>query len=225
MGDALTAVAQAKFEGEELPSSMRTALMVFGTKPKKANSLKPGDKRRISLLNSDFKILEGLDARRFRKISNHCLSSVQYVGGKDRRIHHGISRARDAIYSAGQSKVGCGIADMDFIAAFDWLVLSWVWQVLEKLGVSGSVINRVKGLYKDSITITVVNNQLGRVFQDRRGLLRQGGCASMEWFSFGIDPLLRYLEKRLQGILISSLPVLGPAPNPLPSLEKRYGLL
>ena len=64
---------------------MRTALMVFGTKPKKANSLKPGDKRRISLLNPDFKILEGLDARRFRKISSHCLSPVQYVGGKDRK--------------------------------------------------------------------------------------------------------------------------------------------
>ena len=79
MGDALTAVAQAKFEGQKLPSSMRTSLMVFGTKPKKVNSLKPGDKRRISLLNSDFKILEGLDAKRFRKISNHCLSPVQYV--------------------------------------------------------------------------------------------------------------------------------------------------
>ena len=57
------------------------------------------------------------------------------------------------------------IADMDFAAAFDWLVLSWVWQVLKKLGVSDSVIHRVKSLYEDSITITVVNNQLGRVFQ------------------------------------------------------------
>ena len=48
---------------------------------------------------------------------------------------------------------------MDFIAAFDWLVLCWVWQVLEKLGVDPSVIQRVKSLYEDSITITVVNNQ------------------------------------------------------------------
>ena len=118
---------------------------------------------------------------------------------------------------------------MDFVAAFDWLVLSWVWLVLGKLGVDPSVINRVKGLYEDSITITVVNNQLGRVFHDRRGSLRQGGCASMEWFSFGIDPLLRYLERRLQGILISSLPVLGPSPkderHPLPPLEERFKLM
>ena len=203
--------------------------MVFGTKPKKAKSLKPGDKRRISLLNADFKTLEGLDARRFRKIGSHCLSHLQYVGGSDRRIHHGIARARDAIYAAGQSKVGCGIADMDFIAAFDWLVLSWVWLVLGKLGVDPSVINRVKTMYEDSITITVVNNQLGRVFQDQRGSLRQGGCASMEWFSFGIDPLLRYLERRLQGILISSIPVHGPSfqgeKHPLPPLEERFKLM
>ena len=229
MGDALTAVAQAKFNGEKLPNSMRTSMMVFGTKPKKANSLKPGDKRRISLLNSDFKLVEGLDARRFRKITTRCLSPVQYVGGSNRRIHHGIAKARDAIHAAGRSKVGCGIADTDFVAAFDWLVLSWVWQVLDKLGVDGSVINRVKGLYEDSITITVVNNMFGRVFLDKRGSLRQGGCASMEWFCFGIDPLVRYLEKRLQGILISSLPVSGPALHgvvyPLPPVEERFKLM
>ena len=51
MGDALTDVALAKHRGEKLPTSMRTAMMVFGTKPKKAQSLKPKDKRRISLLN------------------------------------------------------------------------------------------------------------------------------------------------------------------------------
>ena len=51
----------------------------------------------------------------------------------------------------------------------------------------------------------------------------------MEWFSSGIDPLLRYLERRLQGILISSLPVLGPSPRdeiyPLPPLEERFKLM
>ena len=70
---------------------------------------------------------------------------------------------------------------------------------------------------------------MGRVFNDVRGSLRQGGCASMTWFSLGIDPLLRYLEKRLQGILVSSLPVLGPVLHgdkmPLPPLEERFKLM
>ena len=36
LGDALTDVTKAKFHGEKLPSSMRTSIMVFGSKPKKA---------------------------------------------------------------------------------------------------------------------------------------------------------------------------------------------
>ena len=51
----------------------------------------------------------------------------------------------------------------------------------------------------------------------------------MEWFAFGIDPLLRYLEKRLTGILISSLPILGPSLQgecfPLPPQEERFKLM
>ena len=47
----------------------------------------------------------------------------------------------------------------------------------------------------------------------------------MHFFSYGIDPLLTYLERRLKGILISSLPVFGPVLRdhpPLQPLEERY---
>ena len=77
--------------------------MVFGSKPKKTQSIQPKDKRRLSLLNCDFKLVEGLDARRYRKIGNRVLSPVQYVAGKDRRIHHGIAKARDAVQVAIKS--------------------------------------------------------------------------------------------------------------------------
>ena len=51
-----------------------------------------------------------------------------------------------------------------------------------------------------------------------------GDRPSSVWFCFGIDPLLVYLEKRLQGILIHSLPVHGPAlqGQALPPIETRY---
>ena len=68
-----------------------------------------------------------------------------------------------------------------------------------------------------------------RVILNVRLSVRQGDKASMEWFTFGIDPLITYLEKRLQGILIHSLPVLGPLPPPpappLPPVELRYKLI
>ena len=76
---------------------MVTSLMVFGTKPKKPNSILPKDKRRISLLNADFKIASGLEARLMKSVATHTLSHLQLVGGEDRRIHHGINLARNAI--------------------------------------------------------------------------------------------------------------------------------
>ena len=95
--------------------------MVFGSKPKKLNSLKPGDKRRISLLNCDFKIITGLEALRFGLTATHSLSALQLVAGSNRRIHHGINFARDAIHHANRLKMNCGLLDLDFMAGFDWL--------------------------------------------------------------------------------------------------------
>ena len=50
LGDSLTEVVQAIHGGEQPTRTQRTSLMVFGTKPKKAKSIKPSDKRKISLL-------------------------------------------------------------------------------------------------------------------------------------------------------------------------------
>ena len=183
-GDALTDVARAKFAGEPLPVFMRTSIMVFCPKPRKAKSILTKDKRRLSLLNSDFKVIESVEARRMRKIEQRVLSSNQYVSGKDKNIHHGICKVRNAINEASRTKNGCGIADMDFLAAFDWMVLKWVWMVLRKLGLDERVVGRLKSLYENWITIVSVNNTFCRVIPDVRGSLKQGGMGSMDWFSF-----------------------------------------
>ena len=227
MGGALTELIQAVHGGAVPTKSQRTSLMVFGSKPKKMNSLKPGDKRRISLLNSDFKALTGLEADWFGETATHTLSPVQLVAGSDRRIHHGINLARDAINQAGKSRSGCEVLDLDFLAGFDWLVMEWVYLVLAWKGVSQVVIERIRRLYADSTTIVVVNNVLGESFPNLRGSLRQGDVPSMYWFGVGIDPLLIYLERRLSGIPITSLPVAGPMPEDapvqsLPPLQQHY---
>ena len=226
LGDHLTQIMTEIFECKPLPKSMSTSLMVFGAKPKKPGSLLPKDKRRISLLNADFKLASGLEASHFRNVATHTLSPLQLVPGNDRGIHHGINLARNAIYAAGKpGHPGCGILDTDLVAAFDWLCLSWTYMVLEKKGLDKQVIDRLKNLYSNSVSIVVVNNVWGRTVKNIRGSLRQGDLPSMDLFSHGIDPLLSYLERRLKGILISSSPVHGPslflAPPP-PPVEERY---
>ena len=46
--------------------------------------------------------------------------------------------------------------------------------------------------------------------ENKRLSLRQGDVPSMFFFAYGIDPLITYLERRLSGILIYSLPMSGP---------------
>lgn len=202
--------------------------MVFGSKPKKPSNIKPQDNRRISLLNSDFKVASGLEARRLKKTLTHTLSPLQLVAGDDRRIHHGINLARDAIWAAGRRGQGCGILDTDLVAGFDFMTLSWCLQVLEKKGASPMLLRRLRNMYSKNLSIVVVNNIPGAAVENVRLTLRQGDIPSMELFSFGIDPLLSLLDRTLQGILISSLPVLGPRPQhgpPLPPMELRYKVI
>ena len=160
LGDHLSAVMLEIFHCNPPSYSMLTSLMVFGSKPKKPGSLLPKDKRRISLLNADFKVASGLEADLLKSSATHTLSHLQLVAGDDRRIHHGINSARNAIYAAGRAgHPGCGILDTDLIAAFDWLCLDWTYQVLERKGLDKQVITRLKNLYSNSVSVVVVNGQ------------------------------------------------------------------
>ena len=79
IGKPLTDVVKAVFTGEKPTLSQRTSKMVFGSQPKKESSTKPKDKRRISLLNTDFKTMSGLESRRFKATATKTLSPYQLV--------------------------------------------------------------------------------------------------------------------------------------------------
>ena len=191
IGDAFTDVVKNVFSGLQPILSQRTRKMVFGAKPNKANSLKPQDKRRISLLNCDFKTISGIESRRLKRVATHTLSEYQFVEGNDRKIHHGINMARNAIYSVSKNpgNKGCAIADTDYEAAFEFLVMSWVFLVLKQKGLEEKVIQRYTNLYEKNLVIVVVNGIDGKCVNNSRLSLRQGDIPSMYFFAYGIDPL------------------------------------
>ena len=140
LGDSLTSVVQAVYSGASPTLPQRTSVMVYGSKNNKpANSIDPNHKRRISLLNSDFKVITGVENNRFNKVVTHTLSPIQLAAGDNRRIHHGINKAQDAIQAAGSRNQGCGMLDNDYKAAFDYMVLTWVLMVLKAKGLSEEV--------------------------------------------------------------------------------------
>ena len=78
---------------------------------------------------------------------------------------------------------------MDYQAAFDFLVMSWVFMVLENKGVSTKVINRLKNLYNENLSIVVVNNIAGKTVRNIRLSLLQGDKPSMFVNVALMDPL------------------------------------
>ena len=122
--------------------------------------------------------------------------------GSDRRIHHGINQARDAIMAGKPGKEGYGILDNDYQAAFDYMVLLWVLAVLRAKGLAEEAIKHLINLYSNNITIVVVNNVLGRKFENKRWSIRQGDRPSSVLFCYGIDPHLDWLDRRLKVIPI-----------------------
>ena len=115
------------------------------------------------------------------------------------------------------------------MGAFDWIVMPWVYKVQTKKGLDPKVIARYCNLYSSkNISLVVVNNKVGKAIRNIRLSLRQGDLTSMHFFAYGIDPLLIFLNKRLTGILIYSLPVSGPIESdgyPLVPQEQRYKIV
>ena len=208
LGKSLTEVANKIHNGASPSLSQRTSLMVYGCKSNKpSNSTDPNHKRRISLLNADFKIISGIYNTRLKGLADHTLSKAQLAVGSDRRIHHGINKARDAIFMASERNQKCGILDNDYKAAFDFMVLKWVFKVLLAKGIDEEVVNRFHNLYNNHMTVVVVNGVQGGCFPNIRWSIRQGDKPSSTFFCYGIDPLLDWLEKRLKGIPIYTMDI------------------
>ena len=136
--------------------------MVFGNKPgKKAKSLLISDRRKLSLINVDFKLMTGIEAARIRKIMCRTISPLQLVTGGDKRISHGVAMARDTIHAAGVNRDPCEILDTNLMAAFCNMVSTWCFLVMQNKGFSDDVISRYQNLYDRNISIVVVNGIQG----------------------------------------------------------------
>ena len=219
----LTEMIQAIFAGQQPTLQQRTYFMVFLRKPKKMNCFKDTSLRRVSLLCSDMKLVTGIEALRFHSTATHSLSNLQLVAGSDRRIHHGICFARDAIQAASRrGGEGCGMLDLDFFAGFDFLQMCWVYAVLLQKNLDPKIVHRLSNIYSNNFTIPVINQVHGQPIPNLRGSLRQGDIPSMFWFAIGLDPLLFFLERPLAGIPVFRLPLAGPnqedgtGPQPVP---------
>ena len=230
-GDVLREIVQTR----KLPETMKYSYMIFTPKSGKGSPLQPKHLRKISLLNSDFKVLSGVYANRLKKMEEHTLSNFQF-SVKPRKVTHAICEARDAIHSVKPGQKGCAVGEFDFQAAFDFLCLEgWTWRVLQAKGASPAFISTMKALYTDQegagYCIPVVNNEKMPRVANKRKVLKQGDRVSSTMYCYSADPLLTHLESRLQGITYHKLKTNGPRhpklgePTPVESKFKLAGYI
>ena len=118
----------------------------------------------------------------------------------------------------------CGMADLDLVAAFNLVSMAWICLVLLAKGLTQQNVERFRNMYKNAVIRVVVNGEVAREIKIRR-CVRQGAPPSMLLFLYNIDPVIVYLERRLTGILLYRLPVVGPVlpgQEALPMLEDKY---
>ena len=79
-------VFNTMLHGEKPTETMRTSTVQFLSKPKKANSYKLSDKRKISVLCTDFKCLETILANRLNTVMPNFISDSQYASKPKKSI-------------------------------------------------------------------------------------------------------------------------------------------
>ena len=84
------------------------------------------------------------------------------MSGANRRIHHAINKARDAINSTTSTKAGCALLDLDFIAAFCFQTLEWVLKVARAKGLDKRVIDRINNVSFNRVSTPLSITSLAR---------------------------------------------------------------
>ena len=211
LGPPLCEVLRHAVREGKMCESMKHTYLIYSPKVGKESSTRVRDLRKLSLLQTDFKVLSGVLANRLKKTETHTLSKHQYsTGGK--RASHSACLARNAIENIKPNSKGCAIIETDFVSAFDRMSVSWIWKVLLKKGCSERFTSVLRNLYEDtdSYVSCIINNEQQPRMVNRRKNIRQGDRNSTSLYVFGADALLITLNKRLKGLEYFKMDTQGP---------------
>ena len=149
------------------------------------------NKRPISLLNIDYKILSGILANRLKTILPKIIGDTQkgfYIGENIRLLYDIMSELNI------QQRKGL-ILLLDFEKAFDSLEWHYIKKVLQKYNFSETFIYWFKTLYSGACSCVINNGMFSDFFELERGC-RHGDPLSPYIFILAIEPLARAIIKK-----------------------------
>ena len=111
--------------------------------PAETETPTPADYRPITLLNSDYKILARMVARRLRPIMEDHLSYTQYCGIPGNTILDAVATVRDSIAYAESRNIPLYVLSLDFKNAFDRVSHGYLFKILHGCGIGAPFINGI----------------------------------------------------------------------------------
>ena len=137
--------------------------------------------RPITLLNTDYKILEKAIANKMSPALEHIIHTDQRGFMKNRRISVNIRKMLDIIHQADKEDLEAVVLSLDFVKCFDKCSYRILHGSLEFFGFGEVVRSWTRILYKD-FTVEIQNNGYFSTPIDIRKGVHQGGCCSSLYF-------------------------------------------
>ncbi|CAH1274736.1 TIE1 [Branchiostoma lanceolatum] len=185
VADDLLSVFKEVFEDGELSPSQKFGVVTL--LPKKGDELDPKNRRPISLLNTDYKLLTKALNNRLPSVAASVLHSDQTCGVPDRSIQCNLRLIRDIVVYANTTNIDCAIVSLDQAKAFDRVNISFLHKTLTKMGFGPSFRKWVSILYRDITSSVLVNDSLSQPFALTRGV-RQGCPLSPLLYAISLEP-------------------------------------
>ena len=203
--DAFYSMIIECYEEEELSTSLKKGILNLIPKANKdARYIK--NLRPITLLNTDYKIIEKAIANKILPALAHIIHRDQRGFMKDRRISVNIRKMLDIIHQADQQDLEAVVLSLDFVKCFDKCSFSILFGSLDFFGFGSLIQEWTKILYKD-FTVKVQNNgYFSENILIKKGV-HQGGCCSSLYFLIIADILVLALRSndQIEGITIQDI--------------------
>ena len=135
----------------------------------------------ITLLNTDYKIIEKTIADKMLPALEHIICEDQRGFMKDRRISVNIRKMLDIMHHAQKEDLEAVIVSLDFVKCFDKCSFSILHGSLDYFGF-GQVVKQWTKILYDDFTVKIQNNgYFSEPIPIKKGV-HQGGCCSSVYF-------------------------------------------
>ncbi|UYV81418.1 K02A2.6-like [Cordylochernes scorpioides] len=177
-----------------LPSSSRRSKVILLPKSNGGPNLQAF--RPINLPTTDYRVLSGVLMGRLRRHLPYLVPDCQIYAVPGRSSSWNIAQVADSVAWAARHDTPLAVISLVLKSAFDTLSRSYLFALLEKLGLPSAFLGWITVLYGEADASIRIGDVYTRAFPLLNGV-RQGCRLSAALFSIGVGSLLRRLERIL----------------------------